>query len=108
MPHETSMLRRFEPAADAVDGPAAQQQQAAALEAEIRGLLGELEGKITRFTWLNSSAGVPQAQREENLHSLTFMQVALEDIAATVVGIAASSGDSGSIVSSEVELPSCS
>ncbi|EMY33683.1 hypothetical protein D477_013496 [Arthrobacter crystallopoietes BAB-32] len=108
MPHESSMLQRFEPAEAALDASAAQEHQSAALEAEIRGLLGELEGKITRFTWLNSSAGVPQAQREENLHSLTFMQVALEDIAATVVGIAASSGAGGGTVAPEVELPSCS
>jgi len=105
MPHEPSTLRRFEPVPVAVDGSAVAGQQSAVLEAEIRALLSELEGKITRFTWLNSSAGVSARQREENLHSLTFMQVALEDVGATVLGIsaAAPAGEEPA-----QDLPTCS
>jgi hypothetical protein len=105
MPHEPSTLRRFEPVPVAVDASAVAGQQSAVLEAEIRALLSELEGKITRFTWLNSSAGVSARQREENLHSLTFMQVALEDVGATVLGIsaAAPAGEGPAL-----DLPTCS
>ncbi|SDQ25176.1 hypothetical protein SAMN04489742_0272 [Arthrobacter crystallopoietes] len=58
---------------------------------EIQTLLAELEGKVTRYTWLKSSQETPKEQRAENMRSLAFMQTALEDITATVVGISVSS-----------------
>ncbi|GLB68150.1 hypothetical protein [Arthrobacter mangrovi] len=108
MPHESSTLRRFEPLPAAVDAAAVAGQQSAVLEAEIQALLSELEGKLTRFTWLNSSAGVSERQREENLHSLSFMQVALEDVGATVLGISAAAPAGGESAPAALHLPTCS
>lgn len=108
MPHEPSTLRRFEPVPAAADAAAVAGQQSAVLEAEIQTLLGELEGKLTRFTWLNSSTGVSARQREENLLSLTFMQVALEDVGATVLGISAAAPAAGECAPAAVHLPTCS
>ncbi|WP_336711493.1 hypothetical protein [Arthrobacter sp. USHLN218] len=108
MPHEPSTLRRFEPVSAAADASAVAGQQSAVLEAEIQALLGELEGKLTRFTWLNSSTGVSARQREENLLSLTFMQVALEDVGATVLGISAAAPAGGECAPAAVRLPTCS
>jgi hypothetical protein len=108
MPHESSMLRRSGSVPVAVDASALAGQQAAVLEAEIQALLSELEGKITRFTWLNSSAGVSARQREENLNSLSFMQVALEDVGATVLGISAAAPAGEGLASAALDLSSCS
>lgn len=108
MPHESSTLRRFEPLPAAADATAVAGQQSAVLEAEIQALLSELEGKLTRFTWLNSSAGVSVRQREENLHSLSFMQTALEDVGATVLGISAAAPAAGEAAPAALHLPTCS
>ena len=73
---------------------------------EIQSLLSELEGKVTRYTWLKSSQGAPKEQRAENMRSLAFMQTALEDITATVVGISVSS-QSGPGTETTGKLSSC-
>jgi len=73
---------------------------------EIQTLLAELEGKVTRYTWLKSSQEAPKEQRAENMRSLAFMQTALEDITATVVGISMSS-QSGPGTGTSDRLSSC-
>ena len=108
MPHESSTLRRFEPLPAAVDATTVAGRQSAVLEAEIQALLSELEGKLSRFTWLNSSAGVSARQREENLHSLSFMQTALEDVGATVLGISAAAPAAEEAAQAALHLPTCS
>ena len=73
---------------------------------EIQTLLAELDGKVSRYTWLKSSQEAPKEQRAENMRSLAFMQTALEDITATVVGISMSS-QSGPGTGTSDRLSSC-
>ncbi|NMR30378.1 hypothetical protein [Crystallibacter degradans] len=96
MPHEVAMLRTGESVAT---GPSDSTLELGeflgahgeCLLQEIQTLLAELDGKVTRYTWLKSSQDAPKEQRAENMRSLAFMQTALEDITATLVGISVSS-----------------
>lgn len=111
MPHDVAMLRTDEsvatrPSASAVELGEFLGARDECLLQEIQTLLAELDGKVTRYTWLKSSLDAPKEQRAENMRSLAFMQTALEDITATVVGISMSS-QSGRDTEATGVLSSC-
>jgi hypothetical protein len=111
MPHEVAMLRTDESVATRpLDSTLELGEFLGAHEEcllqEIQTLLAELDGKITRYTWLKSSQDASKEQRAENMRSLAFMQTALEDITATAVGISLSSQTGPSAGTSD-RLSSC-